>query len=77
MNEVVWHSANKHIIIVKRNSFFTYHKDSVFSIFRERKEYKFKSSEYYNLYWDFIRWEGTLEDAVAYAESISDEVMVT
>ena len=33
MNEVVWHSVNKHIIIVKRSSFFTYHKDSVFSVF--------------------------------------------
>ena len=74
MNEVVWVSKNRHVIIAETNPIFSY-QDKTYSIYRENWDYgKFNSTEFYSITWFFERWEDTLEEAIRYANFIPDEV---
>lgn len=72
MNEVVWVSDNKHIIIALTKPIFPYH-DKTYSVYREHRDHrKFNCIEFYNLIWNFLRWEDTFEEALKYAKSLED-----
>ena len=74
--KIVWESKNKHIIIMKRKSFFK-NDDMIYVVYREKRDYKrFNSYRFYDLKWIMERWERSLDEAVNYARSLPDEFII-
>lgn len=74
--KIVWESKNKHIIIIKRKSFYE-NDDMIYVVYREKRDYKiFNSYRFYDLKWIMERWERSLEEAVNYAHSLPDEFII-
>lgn len=75
-NGIEWVSPRKHIIISKRKSFFNEDKN-IFIIYKEKRNYsKFHSHFFYDVEWSMQRWEYTLEQAIQFASTISDEILI-
>lgn len=74
--KIIWESKNKHIIIIKRKSFFE-NDNMIYIVYREKRNYKrFNSYRFYDLKWVMERWERSLPEAIAYAHSLPDEFII-
>ena len=74
--KIVWESKNKHIIIIKRKSFYE-NDDMIYVVYREKRDHKiFNSYRFYDLKWIMERWERSLDEAVNYARSLPDEFII-
>lgn len=72
--KIVWESKNGHIIIIKRDSFFN-NDDIIYCVYREKRDYKrFNSHRFYDIKWEFLRWEDTITEAINYARNIEDTI---
>lgn len=74
--KIVWESKHGHIIIIERKSFYN-NNEIIYCIYKEKRDYeRFNSYRYYDVIWDFVRWEYTLAEAVDYIKNnVKDSIL--